>query len=71
MNGKIHYVCLLFKKKDNIKTAHWVGHLQLKSLDNYIYFKRTLVMYDIQAIVTGNTIEQSALGKNNPYLLQE
>ena len=48
--------------KDNIKTAHWVGHSQSKSLDIGDFFKRTLVVDDIQASVTGNKIEHSASG---------
>ena len=58
--------------KDNSKTSRWVGHLQLKYLDTDDYFKRKLVVDDIQAILTGNKIEQSTSGReNNPDLLQE
>ena len=58
--------------KDNNKTAHWVGHSQLKYLYTDDFFKRKPVFDDVQAILTGNKIEQSTSGrKNNPYLLQE
>ena len=67
-------MCLRFKNllKDNNKTAHWVDHSKLESLYNEDFFKKTPVVDDIQASLTGNTIEQSASGKkNNPDLLQE
>ena len=42
MNGKIYVVCLLKKCfKDNVKTEHWVGHSQLRSLDTDDLFKKT------------------------------
>ena len=64
MNKKIHFVCLLNKCFiDNVKTAHWVGHSQLKSLDTDYFFKTTPVVDDIQASVTGNTMKQSASEK--------
>ena len=44
--------------KDNVKTEHWVVHLQLRSLDTDDLFKMTPVVDDIHAIVTGNTMEQ-------------
>ena len=53
--------CVSSKKnrlKDNIKSANWVGHSQLKSLDTYVFFKMTPVVDDIQASVNDNTIEQ-------------
>ena len=53
-----YFVCL----KDNNKTAHWVGHLQLKSLYTDVFFKRKPVVDDLQDSLTGNTIEQSASG---------
>ena len=56
--------------KDNVKTAHWVGKSQLRSLDTYSSFERTPVVDNTQASVTGNTIKQSA-SENNPVLLQE
>ena len=59
MNEKIHFLCLLKQcLKDNNKTAHWVGHSQLKSLDTDDFSKRTPFVDDIQASLTGNTIEQ-------------
>ena len=64
MNGKIHFVCLLkIYFKDNVKTAHWVGHSQLRYLDTDDLFVRTPVVDDIQASVTGNTMKQSASEK--------
>ena len=45
--------------KDNVKTAHWVGHSQLRSLDKYDLFKITSVVDYIQASVTVNTMKQS------------
>ena len=45
------------KKKENNKTAHWVGHLKLKSLDIDVLFKITPEFDEEQAIVTGNTQE--------------
>ena len=36
-----------FALKDNIKNAHWVGHLQLKYLDTDDFSKRTPVVDDI------------------------
>ena len=72
MNGKIHFVCLLEKIfKDNVKTAHWVGHSQLIPLDKYDLFKRTPVVNEKQASVTGSTMKQSVYEKKNPVLLQE
>ena len=58
--------------KHNSKTSRWVGHLQLKYLDTDDFFKRKSVVDDIQASLTGNTIEHSTSErKNKPYLLQE
>ena len=57
MKEKIHFVCLLKKVKDNVKTAHWVGHSQLRSLDTYDLFKITPVADKKQASVTGNTMK--------------
>ena len=45
MNGKIHLVCLVIKKKDNVKHAHWFGHLKLIYLDTDEFFKRTPGVY--------------------------
>ena len=48
-------MCLLKKRfKDNVKPAHWVSHLQLRSLDTYDFFKRTPRVYEKQASVTEN-----------------
>ena len=56
------------KRKYNIKTAHWVGHSQLISLDTDDFLKSTPIADDIQASVTSNTINHSASEeKNNPY----
>ena len=73
MNIKNHFVCLLNESsKNNFKTAHWVGHSQLRYLHTYIFFKRTPFVDEKQASVTGNTIKQSvAGGGENLYLLQE
>ena len=71
MNKKFNFVCPIKKcLKDNIKTAHWVGHSQFRSLDTHDCFKRTPVVYDIKDSVTSNKIKQSASEKN-PDLLQE
>ena len=48
--------------KDNVKTAHWVGHLQLRSLDTDNFIKTTPCVDDIQATVTGNTMKKSVSG---------
>ena len=48
--------------KDNVKTAHWVVHLQLISLDKYDFFKITPVVDEKQASVTGNTMKKSVSG---------
>ena len=56
--------------KDNVKNTNWVGHSQLISLDIYNFFERKPVVDDIQASVTGNTMNQSDY-ENNPDLLQE
>ena len=45
--------------KDNVKTAHWVGHLQIISLYTDDLFKRTSVVDEKKVSVTGNTIKQS------------
>ena len=42
--------------KDNNKTAHWVGHSKLKSLDTDDFFKRKFIA-DIHASLTGTKIE--------------
>ena len=66
--------CVLSKKlclKDNNKTAHRVGPLKLKPLYIYI-FLRKLIINELEASLTGTTIEQSDYGmKNNPDLLQK
>ena len=55
--------CVFFNfKKDNVKPAHWVGHLKLRSLDTYDLFKRTPKFDQKQAIVTGNTVKLSVSG---------
>ena len=56
--------------KDNVKNTNWVGHSQLISLDIDDLFERKPVVDDIQASVTGNTMNQSDY-ENNPDLLQE
>ena len=50
-------LCVLnyYLKKDNVKHAHWVGHLQLTSLDADDSFKRIPIFDEKQAGVTGNT----------------
>ena len=70
---KIHFVCLLKKcLKGNVKTAHWVGHSQVKSLDTDDFLKKKLVVDEKQASVTGNTMKQSVYGeKKNPVLFKE
>ena len=46
--------------------------MQLKSFYTNVFFKRKPVVDDIQASLTGNTIENSASGKkNNPDFSQE
>ena len=58
--------------KDNVETAHWVGHLYLRSLDTYNLFKMTPVVYEKQASATRNTMKQSVYGeKKNHDLLQQ
>ena len=51
MNEKIH-LCGSSKTKyfkDNVKTAHWVSHSQLRSLDtDYLLTKNRLVELEIQ-----------------------
>ena len=44
--------------KNNGKTAHWVGHSQLRSLDTDDLFKRTPVVDEIKANVAGNKMKQ-------------
>ena len=57
--------------KDNNKTAYWVGHVRLKPLDTEVFQKKKVVD-DVQASLTGATIEQSVSRRENyPYLLQE
>ena len=56
MKEIIHYVCLQNKCfKDNVKTAHWVGHSKLRSLDIDEFLKRTPIFDEKEANVTGNT----------------
>ena len=59
--------------KDNVKPEHWVGCLQLISLDTDDLFKRTPGVDEKQASVTGNTMKQSVFGGGgeNPVLLKE
>ena len=73
MNEKIHFVRLMKKcLKDNVKTAHWVGRSQLRSLDTYDFLKITRVVDEKQASVTGNTMKQSVyVEKKNPDLMQQ
>ena len=70
MNKTIHFLCLLEQcLKDNNKTAHWVGHSQLKFLDTDDFSRVTPVVDDIQDIITDNKIDLStSVRKNNPYL---
>ena len=57
--------------KDNVKTAHWVGHLQLRSIDTEYLFKRTPAVDEKQASVTVNTMKHSVFGRGkNPDLLK-
>ena len=44
--------------KDNVKTAHWVGRSQSRSLDTDDFFKITPVVDEKQASVTVNTVKQ-------------
>ena len=56
--------------KNNVKTAHWVGHSQLRFLDIDGLFKIEPVVDEIRASVTGNTMKQSVSGEEkNPDLL--
>ena len=72
---KEKFIVCVFKNKcfkDNVRTAHWVVHLQLRSLDTDNFFKRTPGVDNKKAIVTGNTIKYSPSGRGkNPYLLQQ
>ena len=57
--------CVSSKKnrfKDNVKTAHWVGRSQLRSLDTDDFFKRISVVDEKQASVNVNTMKQSVSG---------
>ena len=60
---KIHFVCLLKCFKDNVRTAQWVSHSKLIPLDTYDLFKRTSVVDEKKASVTGNTMKQSFYGR--------
>ena len=40
--------------KDKDKPAHWVGHLELRSLDIYVFFKTTPRFDENEVSVTGN-----------------
>ena len=56
-------MCLLKKCfKDDVKPAHWVGHLQLRSLYTYDLLLKKSGFDEKQASVTGNTIEKSIYG---------
>ena len=44
--------------KDNKKSAHWVGHSKLRSLDLDELFKRTPNFDEKEASVTGKTLEE-------------
>ena len=58
--------------KDINKTVHWVGQSKLKTLYVEDCFKIKTIINELEAILTGDTIELSDSGiKNNPYLLQE
>ena len=58
--------------KDNIKTARWDGHPQLRTLYIDDFFRRKPFFDEKQASVTGNTSKQSvSRGVNNPDLLQK
>ena len=47
--------------KDNNKTAHWVGFQKLKPLDINIILRKTIIN-ELQASLTGDTIEHSYFG---------
>ena len=59
--------CVFNKKKDNNKTAHWVGHQKLGSLDIYELFKRKQKMYEKEASITGKKEEQKNKAKKSTY----
>ena len=67
---KKNQVCVSSKKcfKDNIKTAHWVGHPQLRTLDTDDLFIRKPVVDENQTSVTGNTMKQSDSGKKTRFI---
>ena len=48
--------------KDIVKTAHWIGHSEIRSLDTDDFFKITPVVDEKQYSVTGNTTRQSVSG---------
>ena len=54
--------------KDNNKTAYWVGHAKLKTLDADAFFKRKQVVDDVQAISTSTTFEQLDSGINRIHI---
>ena len=66
-------MCLLKQCfKNNVKTAHWFVHSQLRSLDTDDLFERTPGVNEKEACVTVNTMKQSVpWRKKNPVLLQE
>ena len=49
--------------KDNVITAHWVGHSKLRSLDTDNFHKRTPVVDEKEDTVTVNTMKQSVSGE--------
>ena len=69
MNEK-SILCVFQKNcfKDNVKTVHCVGHLQLISLDTDDLFKSTPVVDNIQASLTGNTMKQSNFEKKGIHI---
>ena len=52
---RIHFACLQLFFKDNNKSAHWVCHSKLRSLDIDEFFKRTPNFDEKKASVTGKT----------------
>ena len=71
MNEKSILCVFWFKKKEKVKTAHWVGHSQLRSLDTDNFFKITPGVEVKQVSVTVDKMKQSVSGvKKNQFLLQ-
>ena len=61
---KIGFVCLQFCSKDKNKTAHWIGHSKLRSLDIYEFFKITSNFDEKATSVTGKIEEEKKQKKN-------